>query len=77
MIDSRIDEAATAGFNSFVTSAKMPLWIAEDELFASAWHCGFRQAEDKAKGGSGSTPSGYFSAKKSAVNFNKLRALRV
>ena len=43
-----IDRAATAGYQSFSTGAKMPRWVANDELLAMAWDIGRRQAADNA-----------------------------
>lgn len=47
--DAQIDRAATAGYESFRSGALMPAWVAGDELLASAWHCGRRQAADRAQ----------------------------
>lgn len=46
---SQIDRAATEGFQAFSTGAKVPAWVMQDELLQSAWHCGRRQAADKAQ----------------------------
>lgn len=46
--DSDIDRAATAGYEAYRTGAGMPAWVGRNELLVAAWHCGRRQAADKA-----------------------------
>lgn len=43
-----IDRAATAGYASFSTGAKMPRWVVNDEILVMAWNVGHRQAADNA-----------------------------
>lgn len=45
----RIDEAAFAGFDAFSSGARMPAWVADNDLLCMAWQAGRRQAEDKAR----------------------------
>jgi hypothetical protein len=46
--ESQIDRAATAGYESMKTGAAMPAWVGKDLILVAAWHCGRRQAADKA-----------------------------